>query len=133
MNKKLIAIILSLILIFGAVMLISGCNKDDDTIIPNESTDAISETEHTTEEPSAEEPESSTNEEKTEKPTESTSKPDESETESPTKPTETTTKTTTDNDEPATCDSCGGIITDLSSTGDTLIGNYCDGNCDEWF
>ena len=129
MNRKYLSIILSIILILSVVFAISGCNKDDDSIIPNESSDAISETEQGTEESSVEEPESSTNEEKTEKPTESTSKPDELKTETPTNPTETTTE----NDEPATCDNCGGIITDFSATGDTLIGNYCDGHCDEWF
>ncbi len=116
MNKKYIAIILSLVLIFGAVMLISGCNKDDEgATLPNESTDAISETEQTTEEPSVDA-------------TESTTKPEENQTVSSTKPTETTT----DNNEPATCDNCGGIIVDDSDTSHPLIGNYCDGYCDEW-
>ncbi len=129
MNRKYLSIILSIILILSVVFAISGCNKDDDNIIPNESSDAISETEQNAEESSVKEPESSANEEKTEKPTESTSKPDELKTETPTNPTETTT----DNDESVTCDNCGGIIADLSATGDTLIGNYCDGHCDEWF
>ncbi len=129
MNKKFIAVILAVVVILGAVMFISGCNKDDDgTTLPNESTSTTPETEQTTEEPSVEGTESTSGEKETEKQTEKeteaepqTSKPATSQTEKP-----------TDNDEPATCDKCGGIIVDNSDTDLPLVGKYCDGKCDEW-
>ena len=124
MNKKYISIILSVLLIFSVAFGIAGCNKDDNTIIPNESTDAIGETEQTTEESSIEETESATDE----KVTESTSQNDDPETETTTNPTETTTENT----KPAVCETCGGLIVDESDTNLPLIGNYCDGYCDEW-
>jgi cytoskeletal protein RodZ len=123
MNKKYISIILSVLLIFSIAFAIAGCNKDDATI-PSESTDAIRETEQTTEESSIEETESVTDE----KVTESTSQNDETETESSTNPTETTTENT----KPAVCETCGGLIVDESDTNLPLVGNYCDGYCDEW-
>ncbi len=136
MNKKYIAIILSLVLIFSAVMLISGCNKDDEsTILPNESTDVVPETEQNSEESSIDETESTTDEKETEKNTEtekeseSTSKPDENKTESSTNPVEKPT----DNDEPVTCDVCGNLVVKDTGKGDISVGNYCDGKCDEWF
>ena len=127
MNKKLLSVILSVLLIFSVVLTISGCNKDDTTIIPNESTDKSDETEQSTDEFSANENESSTDE--NEKETNGTSKPDESETEAPTNPTETTT----DSNEPVTCETCGNIVVNEAGSGDISIGNYCDGKCDEWF
>ncbi len=124
MNKKYISIILSIILIFSVAFAIAGCNKDDNAVIQNESTNAIGETEQTTDEPSIEETESATDE----KATESTSKNDETDTESPTNPTETTTENT----KPAVCETCGGYIVDESDTSLPIFGNYCDGYCDEW-
>lgn len=131
MNKKYIAIIISLVLIFSSVLLISGCNKDgENTIVPNGSTTIVPETEKKDDESSTEKTEKETEKNtEAEKESENTSKVDESETEGSTKPVEKPT----DKDEPVTCDNCGGIIADLSATGDTLIGNYCDGHCDEWF
>ena len=123
MNKKIISIILSLVLLFGIVMMISGCNKDDNTMTPDESTNAIVETEPTTEESSAEETESVTQETSTE----STSKNNEITTEASTNSAETTETT-----QPAVCEICGGLIVDESDTSVPVIGNYCDGYCDEW-
>ena len=127
MKKKYLSVILSVLLVFSIVLAISGCNKDDTTIIPNESTDKSDETEQSTDEFSANENEGSTDE--NEKETNDTSKPDESEAEVSTNPTETTT----DSNEPVTCETCGNIVVNESGSGDISIGNYCDGKCDEWF
>ena len=124
MNKKYISAILSILLIFSIAFAIAGCNKDDTSVIPNESTDAIGETEQTTEDASIEETESTTDE----KVTESTSINDESQTEVSTKPAETTTENTKSD----ICENCGGLIVDDSDTDLPLVGNYCDGKCDEW-
>ncbi len=127
MKKKYLSVILSVLLVFSIVLAISGCNKDDTTIIPNESTNEFDGTEQSTDDLSANENESSTDE--NEKETNDTSKPDESETEVSTNPTETTT----DSNEPVTCETCGNIVVNESGSGDISIGNYCDGKCDEWF
>lgn len=127
MKKKYLSVILSVLLVFSIVLAISGCNKDDTTIIPNESTNDFDGTEQSTDDLSANENEGSTDE--NEKETNDTSKPDESETEVSTNPTETTT----DSNEPVTCETCGNIVVNESGSGDISIGNYCDGKCDEWF
>lgn len=127
MKKKYLSVILSVLLVFSIVLAISGCNKDDTTIIPNESTNEFDGTEQSTDGLSANENESSTD--VNEKETNDTSKPDESETEVSTNPTETTT----DSNEPVTCETCGNIVVNESGSGDISVGNYCDGKCDEWF
>ena len=127
MKKKYLSVILSVLLVFSIVLAISGCNKDDTTIIPNESTNEFDGTEQSTDDLSANENEGSTDE--NEKETNDTSKPDESEAEVSTNPTETTT----DSNEPVTCETCGNIVVNESGSGDISIGNYCDGKCDEWF
>ena len=131
MNKKYIAIIISLVLIFSAVMLISGCNKDDEgTILTNESTTIVPETEQKDDELSTEKTEKETEKNtESEKESENTSKVDESETEGSTKPVEKPT----DKDEPVTCDVCGNLVVKDTGKGDLSVGNYCDGRCDEWF
>lgn len=131
MNKKYIAIIISLVLIFSAVMLISGCNKNDEgTFLPNESTDVVPETEQKDDELSTEKAEKETEKNtESEKESENTSKVDESETEGSTKPVEKPT----DKDEPVTCDVCGNLVVKDTGKGDLSVGNYCDGRCDEWF
>ena len=131
MNKKYIAIIISLVLIFSSVLLISGCNKDDEnTIVPNESTTIIPETEQKDDESSTEKTEKETEKNtESEKESENTSKVDESETEGSTKPVEKPT----DKDEPVTCDVCGNLVVKDTGKGDLSVGNYCDGRCDEWF
>ncbi|MBQ8766261.1 MAG: hypothetical protein IJZ16_05595 [Clostridia bacterium] len=130
MNKKLLPVILALILILSVVFAISGCNKDEEVgYIPNELTDVTPETEESEEEPSVEKPsesESQISEKETDKATEST-------TEKKTEPDESQTEKPTINDKPATCDICGGIIVDNSDTDLPLVGNYCDGKCDEWY
>ena len=122
MNKKIIPIILSLVLIFGVIMMISGCNKDDN-VMTDESTNAIVETDPTTEESSIEETEGGTQETETE----NISENDESQTEASTNSAEKTETT-----QPAVCEICGGLIVDESDTSVPVIGNYCDGYCDEW-
>ncbi len=129
MNKKYLSVILSILLIFSVVLAISGCNKDDTTIIPNESTNEFDGTEKSTDELSADEEENATDEKETQKEVNDTSKLDESKTEVPTIPTEKTT----DSNEPVTCKTCGNIVVNESGSGDISVGNYCDGKCDEWF
>lgn len=123
--KKNIAIILSLIIVFSAVMIISGCNKNDENQpVINESTGAITEPDSSTESNSIQETESTSVENKNET---------EAETESATKETEPNhTEKPTNSDEPVTCDACGNIIASNSQSGDISIGNFCDGKCDEW-
>lgn len=129
MNKKYLSVILSVLLIFSIAFAISGCNKDDTTILPNESTEKSDETEQMTDEVAVDENESTTGEKEDEKEPDSTSKPEESETEAPANPTETTT----DSNEPVTCETCGNIVVSESGSGDIAVGNFCDGKCDEWF
>ncbi len=141
MNKKLIAIILSLILVFSAVLLISGCNKDDEnTNIPNESTDSISETEQNSEDASDEKTEGTTDEKESEKLPENSTKPVENQSETSANQSEITTENSTkpiekptDKDEPVTCDVCGNVVLNDENSSNMTIGNYCDGNCDGWF
>ncbi len=45
----------------------------------------------------------------------------------------TTVEHTSDKNEPVTCDVCGNLIVKDTGTGDLSVGNYCDGQCDEWF
>ena len=111
--------------------MISGCNKDDEnTIVPNESTTIVPETEKKDDESSTENTEKETEKNtESEKESENTSKVDESETEGSTKPVEKPT----DKDEPVTCDVCGNLVVKDTGKGDLSVGNYCDGRCDEWF
>lgn len=125
MNKKIISIILSLIIVFGAVMIISGCNKDDENKpIINESTHTVVGTEQSTEEAPSNETESNSGEQETE---------NQPEKESETKETESSqTEKPTDSDESVTCKTCGNIVLPDSYSGELKVGNYCDGKCDEW-
>lgn len=138
MKKRIIAIIVSVILIFGVVMLISGCNKEDEnTPVMNESTDANVETEESTEEPSVEDKENTSGENETEntsseKETEKRPEKESEATEAPTNKTENPTETITENKNSDICENCGGIIVDNSDKDLPLVGNYCDGMCDEW-
>lgn len=131
MNKKYLAVILSTLLVFGIVFVISGCNKEDNTDLQTESTDVIDNTEQNSEEPSADKSENSADTngtEETEKESESTSNVDEDKTEVSTSPSDSTTES----DEPETCKTCGNIVLSNSYSGNLAIGNYCDGRCDEW-
>ncbi len=137
MNKKYIAIIISLVLIFSSVLLISGCNKKDDSTTA--STTFTPETEIALENDSTE----STTEDKTiteSDKSELTTNGNEDEevtTELESQPTvkveDTTVEHTSGKNEPVTCDVCGNIIVKDTGKGDVSVGNYCDGQCDEWF
>lgn len=139
MNKKNIAIVLSIMLIFGAIMLISGCSKDNEnTITPNESTteianedSSINETEGTAEN------ETITEDDKSQSTTDSKVDKDESttgiESQPPVNVEGTTVEHTSGKDEPVTCDVCGNLVVNDTGKGDLSVGNYCDGKCDEWF
>lgn len=135
MKKKIIAIILAVILILGAIVLISGCSKDEggetttnptfenvpsdkengnaDEIVP-ENTDKnepVKPDENSGEKPSEQS-----------KPSEGLTEENTSQATSPTKP-----------DSSAICDVCGGTIVSDKGNGEISVGNYCDGKCDEWF
>ncbi len=126
MTKRIIAIILAIVLIFGAVAMISGCSKDDDTsATPSESTDMNNSSEESTDEPVTEEKEDISGEE-----TENKAENDTESEENKTEPTQT--EKPTDADEPATCETCGKEILSDSYSGELTIGEYCDGKCDEW-
>ncbi len=129
MKKRIIAIILSVVLIFGAVATISGCNKDEDTgATPNESTDVNNNSEESTDESSTDEQEDVSSEKETENDTENKTDAEADVTDAtPSEPT-----SPTDKNEPAKCKSCGKEILPDSYSGELVVGEYCDGKCDEW-
>lgn len=135
MNKKYIAIIISLVLIFSSVLLISGCNKDDEnTIVPNESTTVVPETEIANEDSSTEETEGTAeNETITDNKVDKDESTTEIESQPPVDIEETTVEHTSGKNEPVTCDVCGNLVVKDTGKGDLSVGNYCDGRCDEWF
>lgn len=135
MNKKYIAIIISLVLIFSSVLLISGCNNDDEnTTAPNGSTTVAPETEIASEDSSMEKTEGTAENETI---TDNKADKDESTTEIESQPPVnvegTTVEHTSGKNEPVTCDVCGNLIVKDTGKGDLSVGNYCDGQCDEWF
>ena len=135
MNKKYIAIIISLVLIFSSVLLISGCyNDDENTTAPNGSTTVAPETEIASEDSSMEETEDTAENETI---TDNKADKDESTTEIESQPPVnvegTTVEHTSGKNEPVTCDVCGNLIVKDTGKGDLSVGNYCDGQCDEWF
>lgn len=132
MNKKYIAIITSLVLIFSSVLLISGCNKVDKN--NDASTTVTPETEIANEDSSMEETEGTAESETI---TDNKADKDESTTEIESQPPVnvegTTVEHTSGKNEPVTCDVCGNLIVKDTGKGDLSVGNYCDGQCDEWF
>ena len=132
MNKKYIAIFVSLVLIFSSVLLISGCNKEDGNT--DTSTTVTPETEIVNEDSSMEETEGTAENETI---TDNKADKDESTTEIESQPPVnvegTTVEHTSGKNEPVTCDVCGNLIVKDTGKGDLSVGNYCDGQCDEWF
>ena len=121
MNKKLIAILVAaLIFIVSAVVTINS-NRDNDTnTATNPSTEDIQSTDDFVSDNVAD---------KTDKVENSTNKNDEPQsTESSTKNPDTLINDT----EPARCQTCDKIIVSDFYQGDMMIGDYCDGKCNEW-
>ena len=135
MNKKYIAIIISLVLIFSSVLLISGCNNDDEnTTAPNGSTTVAPETEIASEDSSMEKTEGTAeNETITDNKVDKNESTTEIESQPPVNVEGTTVEHTSGKNEPVTCDVCGNLIVKDTGKGDLSVGNYCDGQCDEWF
>ena len=141
MNKKHLAAILSLVLVFSAVIMISGCNKDDeDTNVSNTGTpekEIFNEDKSTKETEGTAENETVTEDDKSKATTDNKSNNDEVTTEiesqPPVKVDDTTVEHTSGKNEPVTCDVCGNLLIKDTGKGDVSVGNYCDGNCDEWY
>lgn len=135
MNKKIIAIIITVLLLFVSAVAITSCNKDEDTTTTTNPTteDVGSNDENVSDDTSEDivENETKTDNDKSESTTDNKIDKDENTTGIESQP-PVKVEQTSDKDEPETCKTCGNVVVPDSYKGDMIIGEYCDGMCDEW-
>ena len=134
MNRKIIAIIIAVMLLIISAVIITSCNKDD-TTTTSPSTENVASTE---ENPSGDVTENTAeNETKAETDNSESAKDDKIDKDESTTGIESQppgrVEQTSDKNEPETCKTCGNIVVPDSYKGEMIIGEYCDGMCNEWY
>lgn len=128
MNKKIIAILVAVMLLIVSAFVITSCNKDDET--PTTTNPTTENVESTDENVSDDVTDKNDNAENS---TNKNDEPQSTETQTPETSTNKTEPSTNDNSEPVTCETCGKVVVSDSYKGDMLVGDFCDGMCDEWY
>lgn len=136
MNKKIIAILIAVMLLIVSAVVITSCNKDDDaTTTTNPATENTESADENTPDNTSDntaENEAITEDDKSGSTTDDKTDEDEGTTGIESQP-PVRVEQTSDKNEPETCKTCGKVVVSDSYKGDMLVGDYCDGMCDEWY